>query len=97
MGGNTTTDLSVFTPAARVPWRTVALTAAIAAVLLGTAVGVLSGQEDQGNLVRTGTPWVVAAFAVGAPVGRQTCAWTGLLHRYVTSDLRRWWRRWKDV
>jgi hypothetical protein len=55
----------------------VAATAAFAAVLLGTVVGVLSRQEDQGNLVRTGTPWVAAAFAVGALVGRQTRAWTG--------------------
>ena len=77
MGGNATKDdLSVSTPAARVPWPTVAVTAVVAAVLLGTVVGVLSRQEDQGNLVRTGTPWVAAAFAVGALVGRQTRAWT---------------------
>ena len=77
MRGNATTDdLSVSTPAARVPWPTVAGTAVVAAVLLGTVVGVLSRQEDQGNLVRTGTPWVAAAFAVGALVGRQTRAWT---------------------
>lgn len=50
--------------------------AAVAAVLLGTVVGIISRQEDQGNLVRTGTPWVVAAFAVGALVGHQTRAWT---------------------
>jgi hypothetical protein len=79
MGGNATKDdLSVSTPAARVPWPTVAVTAVVAAVLLGTVVGVLSRQEDQGNLVRTGTPWVAAAFVVGALVGRQTRAWTAL-------------------
>ena len=76
MGENATKDLSVSTPAARVPWPTVAVAAAVAAVLLGTVVGVLSRQEDQGNLVRTGTPWVAAAFAVGALVGRQTRAWS---------------------
>jgi sorbitol-specific phosphotransferase system component IIBC len=54
----------------------VAVTAVVAAVLLGTVVGVLSRLEDVGNLVRTGTPWVAAAFAVGALVGRQTRAWT---------------------
>jgi peptidoglycan/LPS O-acetylase OafA/YrhL len=54
----------------------VAVTAVVAAVLLGTVVGVLSRQEDQGNLVRTGTPWVAAAFTVGALVGRQTRMWT---------------------
>lgn len=54
-----------------------AATAAVAAVLLGTVVGVLSLQEGRGNLVRTGTPWVAAAFAIGALVGRQTRPWTG--------------------
>lgn len=64
------------TPAPHISGLKATGTAAVAAVLLGTVVGILSRQEDLGNLVRTGTPWVVAAFAVGALVGRQTRAWT---------------------
>ncbi len=77
MEGDAATGRSVPTPVPRVPALKVAVTAAVAAVLLGSVVGVLSRQEDQGNLVRTGTPWVAAAFAVGALVGRQTRTWTG--------------------
>ena len=54
----------------------VSVTAISAAVLLGIVLGVLSTHEDLGNLVRIGTPWVTAAFALGALVGWQTRAWT---------------------
>ena len=54
----------------------VSVTAIGAAVLLGIMVGVLSTHEELGDLVRIGTPWVTAAFALGALVGWQTRAWT---------------------
>lgn len=66
------------TPAPRALGLKVAVTAAVAAVILGLMVGVMSLQKDLlGHLFRTGSPWVGAAFAVGALVGRQTRPWTG--------------------